>query len=91
MDQRKLTRSLLTSSSPRTHGRAYSTRQAANEHQVYRALIEATRGYGGVVRFARRSGVSREYVHRMLDGKQRVSAEVASALGWELKWVRKSG
>jgi len=67
----------------------YSTREAVNEHEVYSALVEQTKGYSGVVRFARRVGFTREYVQRMLYGGNRVSARVAGVLGWELRWVRK--
>jgi plasmid maintenance system antidote protein VapI len=67
----------------------YSTRQAVNENEIYSDLATVTQGYGGVVKFARRIGVSREYIHRMLDGTQRVSAKVAAGLGWELRWVRR--
>ena len=69
-----------------THG--YSVREAVNEHEVYAALRAVTRGYGGVVRFARRAGLSREYVQRMLYGQMRVNALVAGKLGFELRWVR---
>ena len=68
---------------------SYSVRQAVNESEVYRALCAATKGYGGVVKFARRAGVSREYIHGMLDGNRRVSVEAARWLGFELRWVRK--
>ncbi len=69
--------------------RSHSVREAVNEHEVHTALRSATTGYGGVVRFARKIGVSREYLHGMLDGNRRVSAEVAGHLGFELRWVKK--
>ena len=69
--------------------RSHSVREAVNEQEVHDALSATTRGYGGVVRFARRVGVSREYIHGMLDGGRRVSVEVAGWLGFELRWVRK--
>jgi hypothetical protein len=72
-----------------SHG--YSTRQAVNEQEVYSALVAATKGYGGVVRFAGKVGVRREYVHQMISGSRRVSVEAARWLGWELRWVRKDG
>jgi hypothetical protein len=68
------------------HG--YSTRQAVNEVELHSALCAATKGYGNVIRFAERVGVDRNYIHGMLDGNRRVSAAVASALGFELRWVR---
>ena len=67
----------------------YSTRQAVNEQEVYQALRAATKGYGGVVRFARRVGLTTRYVHGMLDGNRRVSVEVAAKLGFELRWIKK--
>ena len=69
--------------------KAYSTRQAVNEQEVYSALCAATKGYGGVVRFAKNIGVSRGHVHGMLGVSRRVSAEVADRLGFELRWARK--
>jgi hypothetical protein len=69
------------------HG--YSVREATNENEVHAALCRATEGYGGVVRFARRLGVSRQYIHNMLYGGARISVEVARKLGFELRWVRK--
>jgi hypothetical protein len=66
-----------------------SVRQASNEQEVYLALAAATKGYGGVVRFARRIGITREYVHGMLARNRRVSAEVAAWLGYELRWVKR--
>ena len=69
--------------------RSYSVRDAVNEHEGHAALAAVTRGYGGVVRFAREHGLSREYVHGMLDGNRRVSVEAARWLGFELRWVRK--
>lgn len=71
------------------HG--YSIREAVNEQEVYSALAHATKGYGGVVRFADRIGVHRNYIHGMLNGNRRVSAAVAQALGYEIRWVRKEG
>jgi hypothetical protein len=68
------------------HG--YSVREAVNEGEVHTALCAATKGYGGVVRFARRVGFTHEYVQGMLYGGQRMSAKVARALGYELRWVR---
>ena len=68
---------------------SYSVRQAVNEQEVQAALSAATKGYGGVVRFARKTGLTREYVHGMLDGSRRVSVEVAKWLGYELRWIRK--
>jgi hypothetical protein len=70
------------------HG--YSVREATNEHEVYSALTRATAGYGNLVKFARRAGLSPEHVHGMMFGNQRVSVRVARALGWELRWVRVS-
>jgi transcriptional regulator with XRE-family HTH domain len=61
-----------------------------NEDEVYSALAAATEGYGGVVRFARRTGIGRTYVSRMLSGSQRVSVAVAGRLGFELRWVRRN-
>ena len=72
----------------RTH--SHSVRQAVNEDEVYSALAAATEGYGGVVRFARRTGIGRTYVSRMLSGNQRVSVAVAGRLGFELRWVRRN-
>ena len=69
------------------HG--YSVREAVNESEVYQALAAATRGYGGVVRFARRLGVSRNYINNMLYAGTRVSTAVGDRLGWELRWVKK--
>jgi hypothetical protein len=68
---------------------SYSVREAVNEGEVYTALSAATKGYGGVVRFAKRVGFTREYVQGMLYGGHRMSTRVAGALGWELRWVRK--
>lgn len=67
----------------------YSVREAVNEHEVQAALLDATKGYGGVVRFAKRVGFSRHYVQTMLYGGGRISTRVASALGFQLMWVRK--
>ena len=69
------------------HG--YSVREAVNESEVHQALAAATRGYGGVVRFARRLGVSRDYINNMLYAGTRVSTAVGDRLGWELRWVKK--
>ena len=80
MDQRKLDR---PSRGP------YAVREAVNEHEVQAALLDATKGYGGVVRFAKRVGFSRHYVQMMLYSGGRISTRVAGALGWELRWVRK--
>ena len=68
------------------HG--YSVRQAVNEQEVYSALCAATKGYGGVIRFALRVGISRKYIHGMLSGSSRISAEVAGKLGYKLMWMR---
>jgi len=68
--------------------RGYSVREAVNEGEVHSALCKATAGYGGVVKFARRVGFTREYVQGMLYGAQRMSARVARALGYELRWVK---
>jgi len=65
-------------------------REAVNENEVFQALAAATRGYGGVVRFARRLGVSRNYINNMLYAGTRVSTAVAQSLGWELRWVRRA-
>lgn len=70
--------------------RSHSVREAINENVLYAALRAATQGYGGVVRFARKVGISREYVHGMQAGNRRVSAEVAGKLGYELRWMRKN-
>lgn len=67
---------------------SYSVREAVNEAEIHQALANATKGYGGVVRFARRLGVSRQYVNNMLHAGARVSVEVARRLGWELRWVK---
>ena len=69
------------------HG--YSTRQAVNESELYSALVHATKGYGGVIRFARNIGVDRAYIHGMIAGNRRVSNDVAQWLGYELRWMRK--
>jgi hypothetical protein len=69
------------------HG--YSIRQAENESELYSALAKATAGYGGVVRFARKVGVDRNYIHGMLAGSRRVSADVAGRLGYELVWRKR--
>ena len=69
------------------HG--YSVREAVNEGELYTALAKATAGYGGVVRFARKVGISRNYIQGMTIGNRRVSADVAGRLGYELRWVRK--
>jgi hypothetical protein len=68
------------------HG--YSVREAVNEGEVHSALCKVTAGYGGVVKFARRVGFTREYVQGMLYGSQRMSARVARTLGYELRWVK---
>jgi len=68
------------------HG--YSVREATNEQEVYSALVVATTGYGNLVKFARRAGLSPEHVHGMMFGQQRVSVRVGRALGFELRWVR---
>ena len=68
------------------HG--YSVREATNENEVYSDLVAATRGHRGAARFARRVGLTPEYIHGMLDGNRRVSAQVAKSLGWELRWVK---
>jgi hypothetical protein len=73
---------------PRQSG-SYSVREAVNEHEVQAALIRATKGYGGVVRFASRVGFSRRYVQSMLYGAERMSIKVAGALGYELRWVKR--
>ena len=73
---------------PRRPG-SYSVREAVNENEVQAALIRATKGYGGVVKFARQTGFTREYVGRMLYGGERMNAKVADALGYELKWVKR--
>jgi hypothetical protein len=69
--------------------RAHSTRQAQNEDELYSALVQATKGYGGLIRFARQTGIEYKYLQMMLSGGRRVSAEVAAWLGWELRWVKK--
>jgi len=66
-----------------------SVRQALNEDEVHSALCAATHGYGNTVRFARRIGVSREYIRGMIYGGRRISVEVAGLLGYELRWVKK--
>ena len=63
-------------------------RQAANESEVYSALVSATRGYGALGRFVERHGLCYKFVQGMLYGNRRVSAGVAQALGYELRWVR---
>jgi hypothetical protein len=68
--------------------RSHSVREAVNEAEIYQALTEATRGYGGVTRFARRLGVSRQYINNMLYAGARISTAVGAKLGWELRWVR---
>lgn len=73
---------------PRQKG-SYSVREAINEHEIQAALIRATKGYGGVVKFASRVGFSRSYVQRMLYGGERMSVKVAGALGYELRWVKR--
>jgi hypothetical protein len=70
------------------HG--HSVREAINEREVHVALADTTKGYGGVVRFARRLGVSRQYVNNMLYAGTRISVQVAAALGFELRWVRRN-
>jgi hypothetical protein len=67
---------------------SYSVREAVNEAEIHQALTAATKGYGGVIKFARRLGVSRQYVNNMLHAGARISTAVASRLGWELRWVR---
>ena len=69
--------------------RSNSVREAQNESEVHKALCAATAGYGGVVGFARRMGVSRVYINNMLYAGTRISVEVARRLGYELRWVRK--
>lgn len=86
MDQWKLINPAMA-----TRPHSYSVREAVNEHEVQAALLDATKGYGGVVRFAKRVGFSRHYVQMMLYSGGRISTRVAAALGWELKWVRKDG
>ena len=81
-------RELIGSAMPR-RPQSYSVREAVNEHEVQAALLNATKGYGGVVRFAKRVGFSREYVQGMLYGGGRISTRVASALGFQLMWVRR--
>ena len=71
------------------HFRAHSTRQAQNEDELYSELARTTRGYGGLVRFARQTGIEYKYLQMMLSRSSRVSAEVAAWLGWELRWVKK--
>ena len=68
---------------------SYSVREAVNEGELYTALVHATKGYGGVVRFARKAGVSRNYIQGMTIGNRRISAEVAARLGYELRWTKK--
>jgi hypothetical protein len=68
------------------HG--YSVREAVNEQEVYLALARATAGYGNSGRFARRVGLTRQYVQGMLYQGNRISTKVARALGFELRWVR---
>jgi len=68
---------------------SHSTRQAQNEDELYSALVRATKGYGGLVRFARQTGIEYKYLQMMLSRSSRVSAEVAAWLGWELRWVKK--
>ena len=70
--------------------RSYSVREAVNEQEVYSALMAATRGYGGVARFARRAGIARKSVQGMLYGGCRISVKVAGALRFELRWTRKA-
>lgn len=67
---------------------SYSVREAVNEAEIHQALTAATKGYGGVTRFAHRAGVTRQYVNNMLYAGARVSVAVARALGWELRWVK---
>ena len=71
--------------------RPHSVREAVNEHEIHSALIAATAGYGNVIRFAKRLGLSRQYVNNMLYAGTRVSTQVAAALGYELRWVKKNG
>jgi len=68
--------------------RGYSVRQAVNESAIYSALVHATKGYGGLVKFSRQTGVCYEYLQMMLCGSRRISVEVAGKLGWELRWVK---
>ena len=68
---------------------SHSVREAVNESEIHAALAHATKGYGGVIRFARRTKLTYEYVQMMLYGSRRVSVEVAEKLGYQLMWVRR--
>ena len=70
------------------HPRSHSVREAVNESEIHAALAAATKGYGGVIRFARRTRLTYEYVQMMLYGSRRVSVEVARHLGYHLRWVK---
>jgi len=68
--------------------RGHSVREAVNESEIFSALVHATKGYGGLVRFSRETGVGYEYLQMMLSGSRRISALVAGKLGYQLKWVK---
>lgn len=69
--------------------RGYSVREAVNESELHLALHAVVKGYGNLNRFARKVGVTRQYIEGMLYGNRRVSVDVARHLGYELRWVRK--
>lgn len=70
--------------------RGPSVREAVNEGEVKQALKQATAGYGNSQPFCDRLGLAREYVQGMVHGNRRVSVRVAEALGYELRWIKRT-
>jgi hypothetical protein len=46
-------------------------------------------GYGNGKRLAEEFGVHPTYLRSAKSGNQPVTAKIAAALGWELRWARK--
>ena len=62
---------------------------AVNDDEVLADLDERTAGYGSGNKFAAELGMHPTALKSIKSGNQRMTARVAEALGWELKWVRK--
>ena len=62
--------------------------RAVNDEELLKALDERTKGHGNTRAFAEKAGYDPSHISSIKSGCQRVSMKVATALGFELRWVR---
>jgi len=69
--------------------RTFHPRRPVNDEEVLAVLDRRMRGYGNGKRTALDLGVDYAHLRSMRAGAEPVTAKVAKALGFELRWVRR--